>query len=155
MNFFNIIWNYLHIMILSATPIIELRGAIPIGVLVGLTPIQSALICYFGSMIPVPFILFGMKYVLEYSKHFPYIKNILDKIQQRTLKKVKHFDTWSFWGLLLFVAIPLPTTGVWTGSLAATILNMKQKTSLPAIAIGNLIAAMLITFGVSILTMIF
>ncbi len=151
----NIISDYLHILILSAMPVIELRGAIPVGVVMGMTPMNSAILCYIGSMIPVPIILFGMKYVLKFARNFPRIEKLLNAITERTLKKVKHFDTWSFWGLLFFVAIPLPTTGVWTGSLAASILNMKARVSFPAIAIGNLIAAILITSGTSIISLLF
>lgn len=155
MNIFNIIWDYIYIIILSATPIIELRGAIPVAILLGFKPLHTAIICYIGSMLPVPFILFGMKYVLLYAKKYPKIDAFFTNLTQRTLKKVNHFDTWSFWGLFLFVAIPLPTTGVWSGSLAASILNMKPRISITAIALGNLVAAMIITFGMQIITWIF
>ncbi len=150
-----IILEYLHILILSAMPVIELRGAIPVGVVMGMTPMQSAILCYFGSMLPVPFLLIIMNYIIKYAKHYPKIERLLNKITTITLNKVKHFDTWSFWGLLLFVAIPLPTTGVWTGSIASAILGMKRRISLPAIAIGNLIAAFLITSGTSLVKLFF
>ncbi len=145
----DLILNYLHIMILSAMPIIELRGAIPIGVVMGMSPVNSAILCYIGSMIPTPFLLIIMNFILKYAHHYKPIDKILKTITNITLKKVKHFDTWSFWGLLFFVAIPLPTTGVWTGSIASVILGMKPRISLPAIAIGNLVAAILITSGTS------
>ncbi len=155
MNSLYLVCDYLHILILSAMPVIELRGAIPIGVVMGMTPIHSAILCYFGSMIPVPFLLIIMNYLIKFAKHYPKAEKLLNKITSITLKKVKHFDAWSFWGLLIFVAIPLPTTGVWTGSIASAILGMKRRISLPAIAIGNLIAAILITSGTSLVGLFF
>jgi len=135
------------LMLLAAVPIIELRGAIPAGMVMGLDPLTSAIVSFIGSMLPVPFILFGMKPVLEFMRRFKWADKFLDWLTERTLRRAKNFDKLSFYGLMIFVAIPLPTTGVWTGSMASSLFGLRIKRSFLAITIGNLIAALLITAG--------
>ncbi len=121
----------------------------------GLDPLTSATISFIGSMLPVPFILFGMKPILEFMRRFKWAEKFLDWIVNRTVKRAKNFDKYSFYGLMLFVAVPLPTTGVWTGSMAASIFGMKVKRSFFAILLGNLIAAFVITAGSTFAASIF
>ena len=135
------------LMLLAAVPIIELRGAIPAGMVMGLDPLTSAIVSFIGSMLPVPFILFGMRPVIEFMRRFKWAEKFLDWLINRTVKRAKNFDKYSFYGLMLFVAVPLPTTGVWTGSMAASLFGMRIKRSFFAIMIGNLIAAFLVTAG--------
>lgn len=149
MDFMTFILKEFRLFFLSAMPIIELRGAIPVGMLMGLNPIHCAVVSYLGSMFPVPFILLGMKPVLKWARKREWARPFFESIVDRTLKKVNHFETFSFWGLLFFVAIPLPTTGVWTGSLASCLLGMPTRKSFLSIALGNLVAAILVTTGSS------
>ncbi len=147
MDLLQILIKDFKLMLLAAVPIIELRGAIPAGMIMGLDPITSAVVSYIGSMLPVPFILFGMKPVIKIMRRFKWADKFLDWLINRTVNRAKHFDQYSFYALMVFVAIPLPTTGVWTGSMAASIFGLRIRRSFLAIMIGNLIAAVLITAG--------
>lgn len=155
MDLMQLLLKEFKLLLLAAMPIIELRGAIPAGMVMGLDPLTSATISFIGSMLPVPFILFGMKPILEFMRRFTWAEKFLDWIVNRTVKRAKNFDKYSFYGLMLFVAVPLPTTGVWTGSMAASIFGMKVKRSFFAILLGNLIAAFVITAGSTFAASIF
>lgn len=134
----------LTVMLTAALPIIELRGAIPVGISLGLTPIHAAIISFIGSVIPVPFILFGIRPIFKYLKNTRPFKKIINRLTVRSMNKSGNIQKYGVWGLLLFVAIPLPGTGVWSGSLIAALLDMRFKWAFPAILVGNAIAAVLI-----------
>lgn len=133
------------VMLTAALPIIELRGAIPIGLSLGLSPLHATILSFIGSMIPVPFILFAIRPIFNYLKKTRMFKNIVEKL---TISSINNngskIQKYGAWGLLIFVAIPLPGTGVWSGSLAAALLDMRFKWAFPAIFAGNLIAAFII-----------
>lgn len=133
------------VMFTVAIPIIELRGAIPVGLSLGLSPLHATILSFIGSMITVPFILFTIRPMFNYLKKARMFKHMVEKLTTRSINnngsKIKKY---SVWGLLIFVAIPLPGTGVWSGSLAAALLNMRFKWAFPAIFFGNLIAAAII-----------
>lgn len=135
----------LTVLLTAALPIIELRGAIPVGISLGLTPIHATLISLLGSMIPVPFILFTIRPIFNYLKTTRLFKKLIHKLTDRSLNnnggKIQKYGAW---GLILVVAIPLPGTGVWSGSLAAALLDMRFKWAFPAILVGNIIAAILV-----------
>ena len=133
------------VLIISALPVIELRGAIPVGIGLGLSTIDSALLSFAGSLIPVPFILLGIRPVFNYLKKTKLFKGLVEKLTHKSLKKSDNIKKYGFWGLLIFVAIPLPGTGVWSGALIASLLDMKFKMAFPAILFGNLVAGLLIT----------
>lgn len=147
MDIMQLLLKEFKLMLLAAVPIIELRGAIPAGMVMGLDPLTSAIVSFIGSMLPVPFILFGMRPVIEFMRRFKWAEKFLDWLINRTVKRAKNFDKYSFYGLMVFVAVPLPTTGVWTGSMAASLFGMRIKRSFLAIMLGNLIAAFLVTAG--------
>lgn len=134
----------LTVMLTAALPIIELRGAIPVGISLGLSPLHSAIISFIGSMIPVPFILFSIRPIFNYLKKTKTFNKLIHKITARSMGGSGKIQKYGVWGLLLFVAIPLPGTGVWSGSLAAALLDMRFKWAFSAIFVGNMIAAMLI-----------
>lgn len=138
----------LTVLLTAALPIIELRGAIPVGISLGLSPIHAAILSFIGSMIPVPFILFTIRPIFNYLKETKAFRKTVYRLTNRSLNKSHKIQKYGAWGLLIFVAIPLPGTGVWSGSLAAALLNMRFKWAFPAILIGNLIAGILI-MGVS------
>lgn len=135
----------LTVMLTAALPIIELRGAIPVGISLGLSPIHSFILAFIGSMIPVPFILFGIRPVFNYLKTTRPFKKIINKLTERSLDtnslRIKKYGTL---GLIIIVAIPLPGTGVWSGSLISALMNLRFKWAFPAIFIGNVIAGILI-----------
>ena len=138
--------------IVSMLPIIELRGAIPIGVFsMGLSPITAAVISVIGNLLPVPFIvIFIRRIFLWMQKKSPWLAGIADKLESKALEKGSRLYKGEIIGLIIFVAIPLPGTGAWTGALVAAILGIRLKAALPAITAGVLIAGFLvlgITFG--------
>ena len=132
----------LTVFFISMLPFIELRGAIPIGISLGIPSVDATLISFLGSMIPVPFILFAIRPIFNYLKKKRLFKNLIERLTHRSIsgggeKIVKYGVV----GLVIFVAIPIPGTGVWGGSLAAALLDIRFKLAFPAIMIGNLLAA--------------
>jgi uncharacterized membrane protein len=134
----------LTVMLTAALPIIELRGAIPVGMSLGMSPAHATIISFIGSMIPVPFILFTIRPIFNYLKKTKLFKKLVHKLTDKSLNKSGNIQKYGAWGLLIFVAIPLPGTGVWSGSLAAALLDMRFKWAFPAILVGNIIAAVII-----------
>lgn len=132
------------VLLTAALPIIELRGAIPVGISLGLSPIHATLISLVGSLIPVPFILFSIRPIFNYLKTTKMFKKLIHKLTDKSMSKSGKIQKYGAWGLLIFVAIPLPGTGVWSGSLAAALLDMRFKWAFPAILVGNIIAAVII-----------
>jgi uncharacterized membrane protein len=148
---FKILNVILTVMITAALPIIEVRGAIPVGIALGLSTLNATIISFIGSMLPVPILLFGIRPVFNYLRKTKIFKGIVEKLTRRSIGKSGNVQKYGFWGLLIFVAIPLPGTGVWSGALAATLLDMRFKLAFPAILIGNFIASiaiMLLSHGV-------
>lgn len=136
------------VVLTAATPVIELRGAIPAGVALGLSPWHAFFLGVIGSMIPVPFILWTIRPILKWLSEYTHLKDFIAKMTHRTLKKSDNIAKYGFWGLLIFVAIPLPGTGVWSGALAAVLLDLRFKSAFPAILIGNCIAGfIMMTFS--------
>lgn len=139
------------VMLVAVLPIIELRGAIPVGISLGLSPIHAAILSFIGSMIPVPFILFTIRPIFNYLKTTRIFKRVVNRLINKSTNNRIWIEKYGYLGLLMFVAIPIPGTGVWSGSLAAAFLNMRFKYAFPSIAIGNLIAGiivMLLSHGV-------
>lgn len=142
--------QYIMVFLMSAVPIIEQRGAIPMGILgYGLNPINVFIISLLGSLLPFPFIYFFIKPLFEMIKQKTRFGKWVDKIEKRTLSKSKNIVNYKVWGLLIFVGIPLPGTGIWTGSLAAVLLDLKFKYATVAILGGAIMSAVLITLGVT------
>lgn len=135
----------LTVLLTAAIPVIELRGAIPVGISLGLSPLHATILSFIGSMIPVPFVLFTIRPILKCLKSTRLFKRLVEILTKRSLegnaRKVQ--QKYGFWGLILIVAIPLPGTGVWSGSLLAALLDMRIKWAFPAIFIGNMIAAII------------
>ena len=135
----------LAVMLTAAMPIIELRGAIPVGISLGLSPIHATIISCIGSMIPVPFILFTIRPIFNQLKKTRTFRKLVDHLTDKSISNNGHrIQKYGAWALVVIVAIPLPGTGVWSGSLAAALLDMRFKWAFPAIFVGNLIAAAII-----------
>ncbi len=139
-----IIIKELIVVFIAAMPLMELRGAIPLGVSMGMNPIHATILGILGSLIPLPFLLLFLEPVFMYLKNTKLFKGFVDKIVKNTMKKGKNIKKYSVIGLIIYVAIPLPGTGVWTGSLAAILFNIPRKHALPAIALGTSIAGLII-----------
>ncbi len=132
------------IFIVSLFPILECRGGLIVAALLGVKLWVAVPICVIGNVLPVPFILLLLKKVLQLMKKTP-LRKIAIKIEERGKKKSKGMKYGEFWGLLLFVGIPLPGTGAWTGSLIATILDMDWKKAIVPILLGVLMATVIMT----------
>ena len=132
------------VMITAMLPVIELRGAIPVGISLGLGPIHAAVISFIGSMIPVPFILFSIRPIFKYMRRTRLFNSLARGLTDRSVNNSERIRKYGTWGLVLIVAIPLPGTGVWSGSLVAALMNIRFKWAFAAIFLGNLIAAILV-----------
>jgi len=151
----NIIFKYILVFFVSMVPIVELRGAIPIAVGLGLNKIISYIIAIIGNMVPVPFIYMFARKFLEWGKDKKIIGKFctwcLTKGERAGNKLEKKSKYGVFIGLLLFVGIPLPGTGAWTGTLAASFLDLDFKKAVIAVMGGVVLAGiimMCISFGV-------
>lgn len=138
--------------LVSMLPIIELRGAIPIGVAMGLDPTLAALISVIGNLLPVPFIVIFIRRIFAWMQTLsPKLGKLAQRFENKAIsKRDSILYKGEILGLILFVAIPLPGTGAWTGALIAAILNIRLKVALPAISAGVIIAGFLvlgITYG--------
>lgn len=141
------IGKYLWVFLISMVPIIELRGVIPVAVGMGLPLIPSYIICIIGNMLPVPFIYFFARKVLIWGSDKPVIGKFftfcLEKGEKGGKKLQAKAGRGLFVALLLFVGIPLPGTGAWTGTLAASLLDMDFKSSVVAVMCGVLLAGVI------------
>ena len=137
---------------MSMLPVGELRVGLPYGIALGLEYPLALMAALLGNMIPVPFIIVYIKRIFEWMrKHMPKMDAFIKKMERKADINRDTIDKYGHWGLLLFVAIPLPGTGAWTGALVAAFLNMKTETAVPYIMLGVVIAAMimtLVTYGV-------
>ncbi|MFH1837353.1 MAG: small multi-drug export protein [Candidatus Omnitrophota bacterium] len=128
------------VVILSALPVSELRGAIPLAVAMGFGPLKSYLLAVAGNLIPVIPILFFLQPVSEKLRHIPIFEKFFNWLFERTKRKAALVEKFEFLGLILFVAVPLPITGAWTGCVAATLFKMRFRYAFCAILIGVLLA---------------
>lgn len=139
--------KYLIIFLISMVPLIELRGAIPVAVGFGLPLVPSYIISVIGNMLPVPFIFLFARRILEWGKDKKYIGGFfrwcLEKGEKGGRKLESKAGRGLYWALLLFVGIPLPGTGAWTGTLAASILNMDFKKSVLYVMLGVVLAGVI------------
>lgn len=141
----------LYTFFVSMLPVIELRGAIPIGYSLGLEWPVAALVSIVGNMLPVPFILFFIRKIFKWMKDHNKFANMVYRLERRALNKAASMTKkgklyrYELVALCIFVAIPLPGTGAWTGALIAALLNMRIKYAVPAIFLGVIIAAALVT----------
>ena len=132
--------------VLSMVPVMELRGAIPIGVGMGLSPLTAMLVSIVGNMLPVPFIILFVRRVFAWlRRNFPKLHGFITKLETKAHLKGETVKRYKYLGLCIFVAIPLPGTGAWTGALIATALDMSLRRALPSILLGVIIAGCIIT----------
>jgi uncharacterized membrane protein len=134
------------VIVVAAVPIFELRGAIPLAMFSLNMPWYSALpLALLGNLLPVPFLLLFLKRVMKWLSRYGLFRRFFDWLCARTMRRSQRLHRNQLIGLILFVGIPLPITGAWTGSLAATLLDFDFKYSFVAIAIGVLLAGIIVT----------
>ncbi|MBQ2286878.1 MAG: small multi-drug export protein [Clostridia bacterium] len=128
-------------------PVIELRGAIPIGVGRGLPFWVAVLVSIIGNLIPVPFIIIFIKKIFAFMREkMPRLNGLVTRLENKANSKSETVQKYAFWGLFIFVAVPLPGTGAWTGALIAAMLEMPLKKAFPSILLGVLSAGAIVTF---------
>lgn len=133
--------------LISMVPVIELRGAIPIGVAAGLSPWLAIGVSIIGNLVPVPFIIIFIKKIFAWMRtNIKKLDGLVTRLEKRAESKSETVQKYAFWGLFILVAIPLPGTGAWTGALVAAMLEMPLKKAFPAIALGVLGAAAIVAF---------
>ena len=129
---------------MAMIPVIELRGALPVGVAAGLPVWAATVIAIVGNMVPIPFILLLLRRIFAWLRKLPKLGAFIDRLEKRAHLKGRTVKKYRLWGLLILVAIPLPGTGAWTGALVADVLDMRMKTALPAIFAGVCIAGVIV-----------
>ncbi|MCI6629213.1 MAG: small multi-drug export protein [Lachnospiraceae bacterium] len=133
------------IFIISMIPILELRGGLIAASLLQV-PITTAIpICIIGNIIPIPFILLFIKQVFKWLKKVKLFRGIIERLEKRAMGKSDAIKKGEFWGLALFVGIPLPGTGAWTGSLIAALLEIDIKKAVIAELVGVAIATIIMS----------
>lgn len=153
MDFFNNLTNFISsnlpkepaVLFLSMVPLIELKGAIPIGISLGLKSYSALIFGYLGSILPCPIIIFLVNALLRKIKEVGKFESQIQRLERRLLRKGKNVEKLGLIGLLIFVSIPLPGTGVWSGSLLAGLFKLDNKLSMLVIMLGNLIAGIIVT----------
>ena len=135
------------VFIISMIPILELRGALLVaGPILGVPVAKAIPLCVIGNIIPVPFILLLITPIFNWLKGTKTFKPMVTRLENKAMSKSDQIEKYEFWGLVLFVGIPLPGTGAWTGSLIAALLGIKFKKACPAVVIGICMATIIMWF---------
>ena len=145
--------KFIFTVLVSMIPVVELRGGIPFGVAAGLPVWVAFIAAVIGNLIPVPFIIVYIRRVFQWMRrNMPRLNGLVDSLEHKAHLKGRKVTKYKYLGLMVLVAIPLPGTGAWTGSLAAAFLDMPLRKALPAVIAGVIIAGIaisILTFGIS------
>lgn len=139
------------VFIISMLPILELRGGLIAASLLNLNIVSSFIICFIGNILPVPFILWFITPIFDKLKKTKKLSKFVNKLENKAMSKKDQIEKYQYWGLMLFVGIPLPGTGAWTGCLIAALLGMDKKKSFLFTTLGVLMAGiimLILSFGV-------
>ena len=154
----NIIIKYLITFFLGMCPIIEIRGAIPVGVSLGLSYLESFILGFIGNIIPIFFIVKFIGPIFEFFRKWKIFRIIIDWASNKATKKIEEstkLQNYTALGLFIFVAIPIPTTGAWVGSLVANFLHVPLKKAFPPLALGVLTAGIIVLAATGSIVTIF
>jgi uncharacterized membrane protein len=127
-------------------PLLELRGGLIVASLLQIPITRAIPICIAGNIIPIPFILLFIRQIFQWMKKIKMFRGLVEKLENRAMSKSDSIRKYEFWGLVLFVGIPLPGTGAWTGSLIAALLEMDIKKAVLAELLGIVIATVIMSF---------
>lgn len=136
--------NY-YIALMAMLPVAELRGAIPLGVALGVPLKKTLLLSVVGNLVVVPILLLGIEWIIAHFKRLTFLRNALERYESRAASKVSHYRKYRLMGLYLLVAVPLPGTGVYTACLAARLFKINLMNAWVAISAGVLSAGLLVT----------
>ncbi len=132
-------------LIISMVPLLELRGGLLAAAALGVDILTAVPLCILGNVLPIPFILWFITPIFNALKRTKLFRPMVEKLEQKAAGKSEKIEKGYFWGLALFVGIPLPGTGAWTGALIASMLNIPFKKAFPAILLGILIATVIMS----------
>lgn len=133
---------------LSMMPVGELRAGLPYGIMCGLDPWEAYITAVIGNMLPIPFVLLLLNYIMEWmKKQKNFLGDIADWLEKKAYRNSGPIEKYKAMGLLVLVAIPLPGTGAWTGSLVAVVLGVKNRKAFPIIFLGVIIAGLIMMFA--------
>jgi uncharacterized membrane protein len=131
---------------MAMVPVVELRGAIPYGVVAGLSVPVAFVLAVIGNLVPIPVLVLFTRKVFEWLRRMSAgLDRVVSRLEAKAEKNKEVVLKYQFWGLVLLVAIPLPGTGAWTGALVAAMMDMRLKRAMPAITLGVLIAGVIVT----------
>lgn len=133
------------VFIISMIPILELRGGLIASSFLDIPMLKGIILCVLGNMLPIPFILLFITKIFDALRATKLFKPLVEKLEAKAMDKSEQIQKYEFIGLVLFVGIPLPGTGAWTGSLIAALLGVRLKKSIPAVICGILLAAFIMT----------
>ena len=132
--------------LVAMVPVVELRGAIPFGVVRGLNLWTAIIASVLGNLVPVPFIILFIRKIFAWMRaHMPKLDGLVTRMEKKAEKNRAAVEKYAFWGLAILVAIPLPGTGAWTGALVAAMMEMRLKRAFPAFVIGVVIAGVIVS----------
>ncbi|MCI7813815.1 MAG: small multi-drug export protein [Lachnospiraceae bacterium] len=131
--------------VISMIPILELRGGLLAASWMHIDMARAIVICVIGNLIPIPFILLLITKIFNVLKQTKIFRPMVEKLERKALGKKDQIEKYEFWGLVLFVGIPLPGTGAWTGALIASLLGIRFRKAFPAIVLGILLATCIMT----------
>lgn len=137
--------NELIIFIISLFPILELRGGLIAAQLLGVDLVRAFIICFIGNMLPIPFILLFIRKIFKFLRRFKPFGKVVEFFERKAEKNGEKVRKYELWGLFILVAVPLPGTGGWTGALVAALMDIRMKKSLPVIALGVLVAGIIVS----------
>ena len=129
----------------AAIPVLELRGAIPLGVAAGLPPAVACVTAIAGNLLPVPFIMLLVRHVFDWLRHTRLLGAKIEWLERHAHIKGRVVQKYRLLGLVILVGIPLPGTGAWTGALVAALLDIRIRTALPSILLGLILAGLITT----------
>lgn len=133
------------VFVISMIPLLELRGGLLVAKVIGVPLLTAIPLCIVGNIIPIPFILLFIKQIFKWLKRVPFFEKLITKLENRAMGKSDSIRRYEFWGLALFVGIPLPGTGAWTGSLIAALLDIDFKKAIVAELVGIAMATVIMS----------
>jgi len=133
------------VFVISMVPLLELRGGLLAASVLQIPIVRAIWYCVIGNVIPAPFILLLITPIFNWLKRTKIFRPMVEKLESRAMGKSEQIEKYKFWGLVLFVGIPLPGTGAWTGSLIASLLDIKFKKAFPAILLGIALATIIMS----------
>lgn len=139
--------SYFLAFLVSMLPVAELRGGLPVAISLGISPCKAYVVSIIGNMAPVLPLLVGLKYLSQIAKKYRWWGKIFTKMERKVQKKRRVVYRYGIGGVVILVAIPLPVTGAWTGSLVSFLLSIPIKYSFPAIFAGVCVAGIIVLFA--------